>query len=231
MEFSEQKLKFDTEFGEVYNVSDGGYERGYSAGYETGHTEGYEQGETDGYVKGEADGYDRGHTDGYSVGYNDGYNVGYGDASAGLPTYETEITYTSSVASVAITHNLNSQKLLVIGRVKEHDGTDFVASRISQIVAWTPQAFFQNAVYNLANGGTYNPYQYWVEGNRSTGAYIRYVAAGSTSATYPSCVESSRQGSAAFPANDGKKVTIAPNGYLLPKSTWHFTVVDVSSIM
>lgn len=38
--FSEQKCSFAPTFGEVHNISDGGYERGYAAGYEDGVYEG-----------------------------------------------------------------------------------------------------------------------------------------------------------------------------------------------
>lgn len=58
--FEEQNTSFDMCFGEVNNVSDGGYERGYAEGYD----------------KGEIDGYNKGHTDGQEVGYNTGYNDG-----------------------------------------------------------------------------------------------------------------------------------------------------------
>ena len=44
--FKENKQRFDTSFGEVFNVSDGGYDRGYDAGYNQGYTEGYTKGET-----------------------------------------------------------------------------------------------------------------------------------------------------------------------------------------
>ena len=66
--FSEHKITFPTKFKELYEVSDGGYDRGYEIGHKKGHAEGYEQGETDGYTKGEAEGYDRGHTEGYNEG-------------------------------------------------------------------------------------------------------------------------------------------------------------------
>jgi hypothetical protein len=43
--FKESNDTFDTEFGEVFNISDGGYEKGYAEGYEKGNADGYEQGE------------------------------------------------------------------------------------------------------------------------------------------------------------------------------------------
>lgn len=36
VKFSESNQSFDCQFGEVNNVSDGGYERGYAAGYTEG---------------------------------------------------------------------------------------------------------------------------------------------------------------------------------------------------
>ena len=44
VKFVESNQSFKTGFGEVQNISDGGYERGYSAGYEDGHAAGYKDG-------------------------------------------------------------------------------------------------------------------------------------------------------------------------------------------
>ncbi len=40
VKFSEQTASFDPNFGEVHNISDGGFERGYAAGYDAGFAEG-----------------------------------------------------------------------------------------------------------------------------------------------------------------------------------------------
>lgn len=40
VKFSEQSAGFVVKFGEVHNISDGGYERGYAAGYEDGKVDG-----------------------------------------------------------------------------------------------------------------------------------------------------------------------------------------------
>ena len=47
--FSEQGGSFRARFGEVQNISDGGYERGYSAGYEDGYAAGHKEGYNEGY--------------------------------------------------------------------------------------------------------------------------------------------------------------------------------------
>ena len=39
VKFVESDQSFAPQFGEVYNVSDGDYERGYAAGYTDGETE------------------------------------------------------------------------------------------------------------------------------------------------------------------------------------------------
>lgn len=39
VKFSEQTTSFNPDFGEVHNISDGGYERGYAAGYEQGRVD------------------------------------------------------------------------------------------------------------------------------------------------------------------------------------------------
>ena len=44
VKFSEQGGSFRARFGEVHNISDGGYERGYAAGYEEGREDGYAAG-------------------------------------------------------------------------------------------------------------------------------------------------------------------------------------------
>ena len=58
VKFSEQGGSFRARFGEVQNISDGGFERGYAEGYEDGytrgHTEGVEQGYADGYEQGDS---------------------------------------------------------------------------------------------------------------------------------------------------------------------------------
>lgn len=50
--FQETDQSFKPDFGEVHNISDGGYERGYAAGHEVGSTEGYAQGHAEGYDSG-----------------------------------------------------------------------------------------------------------------------------------------------------------------------------------
>lgn len=80
VEFTELDQSFTPDFGEVNNISDGGFERGYEAGYNKGNTEGREQGYSDGHKQG----YDSG----YEVGSNDGYSKGHTDGLA-VRTYET----------------------------------------------------------------------------------------------------------------------------------------------
>jgi hypothetical protein len=45
---TESSQTFSAKFGEVYNISDGGYERGYEAGYVRGQKEGEQKGYADG---------------------------------------------------------------------------------------------------------------------------------------------------------------------------------------
>lgn len=56
VEFNISEQSFTPSFGEVRNISDGGYERGYAAGYEKGNTEGYTKGHTEGVAEGYAEG-------------------------------------------------------------------------------------------------------------------------------------------------------------------------------
>lgn len=50
--FKESNQSFNPQFGEVHNITDGGFERGYAAGYEVGNGDGYTQGVEDGSVIG-----------------------------------------------------------------------------------------------------------------------------------------------------------------------------------
>lgn len=51
VKFSELTASFDPHFGEVHDVSDGGFERGYAEGYTQGNANGY----ANGYAEGLAD--------------------------------------------------------------------------------------------------------------------------------------------------------------------------------
>lgn len=55
--FSELEQVVEATFGQIQNVSDGGFERGYAQGYMRGNTEGYTKGHEDGVEQGYADGY------------------------------------------------------------------------------------------------------------------------------------------------------------------------------
>ena len=48
--FQESHQSFSPGFGEVHNISDGGFERGYAAGYVEGEDAGLEKGYADGLV-------------------------------------------------------------------------------------------------------------------------------------------------------------------------------------
>lgn len=102
--FEESKQSFAPQFGEVHNITDGGYEKGYDEGKEAGYTEGetvgyekgftegeakgyitgfsegnangYSQGYMEGQIRGEQEGYLRGHEEGYNSGYNMGQQIG-----------------------------------------------------------------------------------------------------------------------------------------------------------
>lgn len=63
LEFQESSQSFDVGFGEIHDLSDGGYERGYEAGYEVGCADGYTQGHTEGVENGK------------EIGYNDGMDA------------------------------------------------------------------------------------------------------------------------------------------------------------
>lgn len=52
VKFKEIDNTFKANFGEVHNISDGGYERGYETGYTKGNTDGYKMGFEQGYDEG-----------------------------------------------------------------------------------------------------------------------------------------------------------------------------------
>ena len=77
VKFQETNQSFVADFREVHQVSDGGYDRGYTKGYDKGLSDGYKTGQAEGYDTGRTDGYNEGRTDGYSEGYNTGNTEGY----------------------------------------------------------------------------------------------------------------------------------------------------------
>lgn len=78
VKFSEGIQSFAPQFGEVNNVSDGGFEHGYDAGYDKGSADGYGAG----YSEGHGVGYSEGHGAGKAEGYHSGYEVGKVDGAA-----------------------------------------------------------------------------------------------------------------------------------------------------
>lgn len=52
LKFTEDNKEFKLDFGQIQDLSDGGYERGYEKGYSDGNTEGYKKGHTEGLEDG-----------------------------------------------------------------------------------------------------------------------------------------------------------------------------------
>jgi len=67
LQFSESDQKFNLNFGQYQDLTDGGFERGYNSGYSIGYTEG--------------------ETDGFDKGLEQGYNKGYAKAESENPLY------------------------------------------------------------------------------------------------------------------------------------------------
>lgn len=105
--FQELNSEFKADFGQIYNISDGGYERGYAKGYDDGYSKGetagyaagyedgmemgYAHGKTDGHSEGYALGYAKGFEDGYAAGYDAGYAAGYEDGK--IPPVEKDVNF------------------------------------------------------------------------------------------------------------------------------------------
>lgn len=58
VKFRELEQSFKVKFGEVHNISDGGYERGYAEGETKGFEKGYTEGKVKGYTEGKKAEYD-----------------------------------------------------------------------------------------------------------------------------------------------------------------------------
>lgn len=67
VKFAANDKVIKSNFGEIYEVSDGGYDKGYSEGYEIGKEDGFDSG--------------------YNVGLKDGYTEGYNKAESENPFY------------------------------------------------------------------------------------------------------------------------------------------------
>ncbi len=67
VKFDMTDQSFTPAFDAVINVSDGGFERGYTQGYDKGNAEGYAQGHAEGVEHGYANGYSDGVASGYSI--------------------------------------------------------------------------------------------------------------------------------------------------------------------
>lgn len=76
VKFTELTNSFETVFGEVHNISDGGFERGYAEGETKGYEKGYTEGEVKGFADGETVGYNKGYADGELVSYDKGHADG-----------------------------------------------------------------------------------------------------------------------------------------------------------
>ena len=72
LRFQENDRNFKLGFKDTYELTDGGFDRGYEqghkVGYDDGHTAGYEEGHTKGYNEGRDSGYEEGHTEGTEQG-------------------------------------------------------------------------------------------------------------------------------------------------------------------
>ena len=100
--FSESDQSFNCNFGEVTNLSDGGFEKGYEDGYSKGKTEGY------------SNGYSEGHGEGYSLGTQIGYEQGLLESIATIDSMiDRSITSISSQATMVGRNALYSCASLV----------------------------------------------------------------------------------------------------------------------
>jgi hypothetical protein len=75
--FEESNQSFDAHFGEVHDISDGGFERGYEAGKADGKVEGYADGKIDGIEQGRAEGESAGYKRGLGEGIEQGKKSQY----------------------------------------------------------------------------------------------------------------------------------------------------------
>lgn len=76
IKFEEQSKVLPIQFGEVHEVSDGGYDRGYADGETAGYSNGYTEGEAAGIEQGYENGKSEGIEEGYATGKADGITEG-----------------------------------------------------------------------------------------------------------------------------------------------------------
>lgn len=130
--FREASQTFVAEFGEVNDLTDGGYDRGYGEGYAAGEV----AGEATGYEKGHAAGYIEGEKVGEVTGYEKGYPAG---EAAGYVKGETagyENGYTEGETAGEAKHTARYATTLVTG-----DGTNVIAFKAD----FAPDCFFVTA--------------------------------------------------------------------------------------
>lgn len=89
VKFSETDQSLKVKFGEVCNVSDGGYERGLEEGYTKGEADGHAAGYAEGYAEGEI----KGKAEGVQIGYDKALSEGYIKPSGTIEITENNKEY------------------------------------------------------------------------------------------------------------------------------------------
>ena len=158
VKFEEQDQTFNTDFGEVQTVSDGGFERGYNEGYAQGEVEGYDKGKTDGQV----DGYDKGKTDGLVEGYDkgktdgrvEGEQVGFDNAVSKLTTLEVTENgeYTPSDDNIGfdkVTVNIGGEEKSLFAQYVEGTLTEITANDLKGVTTIKDYAFSNDTATSI----------------------------------------------------------------------------------
>ena len=158
VKFEEQDQTFNTDFGEVQTVSDGGFERGYNEGYAQGEVEGYDKGKTDGLV----DGYDKGKTDGLVEGYDkgktdglvEGEQVGFDNAISKLTTLEVTENgeYTPSDDNIGfdkVTVNIGGEEKSKLAQIVDGTLTEVTANDLKGITKIRERAFYYSNIKSI----------------------------------------------------------------------------------
>lgn len=134
IQFKEEDRTFDLNFGEVQELTDGGYDLGYEAGKTAGIKIGYDNGKEEGIEEG----YDVGKAEGLTAGYNQGKEAGM---SEGYESGKTD--------GIQIGYDQGKEAGIEIGAKTEYDKlwdmiqpTDDPTSYLSRFKRWSRDVFF-----------------------------------------------------------------------------------------
>lgn len=156
--FHSNECKMGTTFGKVYEVSGGGYEKGYTEGHRDGVNEGFENGRNEGLA------------DGYRSGYSQGNEAGKAEAYAEIGALNDELEQTlyredaeksletnirqadADFKAIKDTANSYSDELegsgFLIPRIEDETKTSEYADKLRGLIAVVDRESYERGVYD-----------------------------------------------------------------------------------